>query len=622
MFSLSIGISQAIAKGEIPFSKISAETNLKNIIYILDDVEKNLTFEEIRSLDDSHFIKFTPQKVRNNSWLKFKVVNDLDVKTSKSLYMVENSFHKVTFYKVFPGNNVEISYSGAIKGVLEREFPTTIPISQFTLNPGESAEVYVQTDIRKNGVYNIFMGNHTDAMYKALLEVNLVYFYIGLVTALIFYQLFLFKSFKDISHLVYFGFGLSMMFVIYVGGGQFASQWGGVDNMDVIFNFGRTLSGIFVIALPMAIFNSKINFPLFHRAGMASIGTISILTIANIFSDFVAFKTLSDLGHVLAIPFCLSLAICAVKKKINASLVFLVAWTVFLTGVVVWMVKNRGAIPINYFTRHSALMASAIEILLVGYAISLKVKHNEEKRFVAEQKMKESEELRRLLRVVCHDISNPLTMVQVAAEKKRQSDNNLAWEWVEKSVHMIVDIIKHVRKLESIKSGKMSLELEKVNLRELLDEIEFVFQAKLEEKNVKINISDFDNKISVMAEKTTLLNDVVANFISNSIKFSNPGEMIDVSVEVSGNDRLVFVKIRDYGIGIPRKILDKLFDPSSSTSRKGTNNEKGTGFGMPLAKSFMDQYGGKVEVTSVEKIEGSDTSGTTTILTLKNAAKR
>jgi signal transduction histidine kinase len=64
----------------------------------------------------------------------------------------------------------------------------------------------------------------------------------------------------------------------------------------------------------------------------------------------------------------------------------------------------------------------------------------------------------------------------------------------------------------------------------------------------------------------------------------------------------------------------KIFDTSTPTSHAGTSGEKGTGFGMPVVKSYMRLYGGDIEVRSWPQAEHPDTSGTEMTLIFKTAA--
>ena len=67
-------------------------------------------------------------------------------------------------------------------------------------------------------------------------------------------------------------------------------------------------------------------------------------------------------------------------------------------------------------------------------------------------------------------------------------------------------------------------------------------------------------------------------------------------------------------------IQKNLFSFTEYTSRTGTMGEKGTGFGMPLVKSFMDLYGGTIEIESREKVKGEEAHGTTFHLYFQEAS--
>ena len=79
----------------------------------------------------------------------------------------------------------------------------------------------------------------------------------------------------------------------------------------------------------------------------------------------------------------------------------------------------------------------------------------------------------------------------------------------------------------------------------------------------------------------------------------------------------VAVVIRDFGIGMPDHLLNDIFDMSKTVSRRGTDGEVGTGFGMPLMKKFVKAYSGILEISSKEKSSSSDDHGTQVKLRLK-----
>ena len=116
----------------------------------------------------------------------------------------------------------------------------------------------------------------------------------------------------------------------------------------------------------------------------------------------------------------------------------------------------------------------------------------------------------------------------------------------------------------------------------------------------------------------SLSNNVLANLISNAIKFSQPGGEIQLSIKDEG-DRTHLI-VRDHGVGMPEKVKVDLFRPDKSTSRPGTSGERGTGFGMPLVKSYLALYGASIDVDSKDISNHPDDHGTTFNLTFHKAA--
>ena len=76
----------------------------------------------------------------------------------------------------------------------------------------------------------------------------------------------------------------------------------------------------------------------------------------------------------------------------------------------------------------------------------------------------------------------------------------------------------------------------------------------------------------------------------------------------------VCLSISDQGVGIPRDLIGNIFREDKRTSRKGTKGEEGTGFGMPLVKTYMEYYKAKIEVESISEDEDSSNHGTTFLL--------
>ena len=148
-----------------------------------------------------------------------------------------------------------------------------------------------------------------------------------------------------------------------------------------------------------------------------------------------------------------------------------------------------------------------------------------------------------------------------------------------------------------------------------------LFFEKAKAKNITLSIPKLEESIYVYGEKVGLTHTVFANLISNALKFSEEGSTI--TIKITSDTNPVRIEVSDFGIGIPKNLAGNLFDPYSPTTRKGLSGEKGTGFGLPLAKDLMGLYGGKLEVESRPIDEHPDDHGTTfTVVLEKDRSKK
>jgi len=227
-----------------------------------------------------------------------------------------------------------------------------------------------------------------------------------------------------------------------------------------------------------------------------------------------------------------------------------------------------------------------------------------------------SHERKELLHVLCHDLINPFhSIIALLDYIKSYEDYTSFRNQIYSSAQNGLDIIELVRNLRSVEEKKLTLD--KVNLFDAVQSSLMYLNAKFLEKNISVTINILDD-VYIWAEPISLMNSVINNLLTNAIKFSYPNSSINISSDRK-TDKHVILTIQDYGIGIPEIILNKLFDVSQPTSRKGTNGERGTGFGMPLVQKFMHAYNGEIEVFSRDETSHTDSHGTTIILSFNIA---
>jgi len=93
-----------------------------------------------------------------------------------------------------------------------------------------------------------------------------------------------------------------------------------------------------------------------------------------------------------------------------------------------------------------------------------------------------------------------------------------------------------------------------------------------------------------------MMSSVIQNLLSNSIKFSNPEGKIHISVSEKAN--VAVVEVTDFGVGLEKETIEKLFQIGENVSTPGTQNEHGTGLGLKLVKEFITLHRGNIHVSS------------------------
>lgn len=276
-------------------------------------------------------------------------------------------------------------------------------------------------------------------------------------------------------------------------------------------------------------------------------------------------------------------------------------------------------------TLTAALYAS---ILFINYINSLNRQLDSKNKQLTLQKQalqENMEEKKAIISIICHDIANPLTVVSAAANMalSKKSDFEKYLEKIQRSANLISDIINEVKAIQAVESGKFQLELKPTDLIHVFETIKFIFDDRLNSKNLELIFEyDENTNLCVEADETSLIHNVLSNLISNAIKFSDPYSKI--VVQAKEKQGKVYLSIKDFGIGMPENIVRDLFKQDKRTTRLGTVGEKGTGFGMPIAKIYMEKYGGQVDVQSKEKAKeyANEEHGTTFTLTFKSADKK
>jgi signal transduction histidine kinase len=141
--------------------------------------------------------------------------------------------------------------------------------------------------------------------------------------------------------------------------------------------------------------------------------------------------------------------------------------------------------------------------------------------------------------------------------------------------------------------------LVRVNLQETMTEVVNLLQPTADFKAIQITLEAIEE--STVQVDVNQVRAIFRNLLTNAIKFTAQQGLITVKIYREGGNCVV-VSIADTGVGMSKKVLERLFQPKTHFSTYGTDNEKGTGLGLLLVKEFADKNMIELSIKSEEGV--------------------
>ena len=158
----------------------------------------------------------------------------------------------------------------------------------------------------------------------------------------------------------------------------------------------------------------------------------------------------------------------------------------------------------------------------------------------------------------------------------------------------------------------MILEVSDFDINGVIKRTAEIFGGTCTEKKINIELVLTGKRLYVMADMGKI-QQVLYNLLDNAIKFSHTNSII--KIETTEKSEKIFVSVKDYGIGIPKESLGKIFDRFYKTDLSRGKDKKGTGLGLSIVKEIIQAHGENINVISTESV------GTEFIFTLPKSKR-
>ncbi|MFL5765265.1 MAG: 7TM diverse intracellular signaling domain-containing protein [Bacteroidia bacterium] len=398
-------VLSADAQQTVELSQQPPEKVIWNILYLKDTA--SLTFDQVASSE-----KFSVQENAKsafdpsvfNYWVKMDFVSKADEPTDWLM-----DFDKWTYVDVYLTDTTEIisrKKTGAYVPIRERDYPfANRNLIHVHLKPGQAYTAYVHLTTGEDYIYqpadlSVKMIQEKYFIRTERSKQNLLSFFAGIFLVMFLYNFFVYISTKEKNYLYYLGlmailflavphnFGYS---VEYFSDTSYYKYYGQIDLLL------STIFGYFILSFTRSFLNVKQNFPVLNKIYSAIIIILVLLLVPGFMGAVFLAYNISSLIGLLTLAVVLIAAIRSYIRKYPSSGYFLSAYSAFIAGVAILLLKEIGVFPLNMFTEFSMQLGSSIEAVLFSFALANRInilkRENEEKQADIIRHLEENEQL-------------------------------------------------------------------------------------------------------------------------------------------------------------------------------------------------------------------------------------
>jgi PAS domain S-box-containing protein len=205
-----------------------------------------------------------------------------------------------------------------------------------------------------------------------------------------------------------------------------------------------------------------------------------------------------------------------------------------------------------------------------------------------------------------HEIRTPMTAIMgfsdllMMSPKASPSEQSIFLEGIRKNGDSLLRLIDDILDLSRIEADRLSIEKAECAIQQIIDDVLSAVHVQAQQKGLRLNLNyQFPLPLTIFTDHARL-RQVLVNLVGNAVKFTDQGEVcltVRCQRETQDAGRIQF-SVSDTGIGIPKDMIQRLFEPFMQVDSSSTRRYGGTGLGLGISKRLAKALGGDIEVES------------------------
>jgi len=357
---------------------------------VLEDPKKSFSPKEVMNAPELRVLdKGVPNLGVSSSsfWLQFKIKNTSDIE-GLSLILEQPNIDKVTLYKWRPNNNYEVEYQGEDQPFHHRNYNHPNYIFDIVVPKNETRTFLLKIQAEEQLFLPLFISTPKATVGFISNRDTVFALYTGIMLVMILYNLFIYFTVREKTYIYYVIYvSLILLTQISLKGYHFKYLLPGFPYLAskcmVIF---PSLTGIFAmefIKVFLRVGEQNVNFNKFFLV-IESVFVFSILLLLIEELSPISFQIM-QICTMLGSIFALYVGYHMAKLGDRPAKFFLIAWTILLLGAILFVLKDYGILPYNNFTNYTLPVGSALETILLSFALADKINTYKKERLEAIQ---------------------------------------------------------------------------------------------------------------------------------------------------------------------------------------------------------------------------------------------
>ena len=574
-------------------------------IEILEDPAGNLTFEQVKDSPN-----FQPSPGAKPSygfsssvyWIRFRLAS-LSSVPDWYLQVRYPLLDHVDFYT--PAEDASGNYHRLIAGdlVLPDAGRRTQVYAQFPLvNDAKVRTYFLRIETESSVIIDLHVLNGAQLMQQTIREHYFQGAYLGLMSVMALYNLFVFLVIRDRSYLYYTGFIASTaVFQIALQGYASVHFW----PQSIWWN---NVSNLFAACLSVAFCGkfaqTFIQLKHYHRPLNSLLNGLSlaafIISILSLLLSYQMMVTVISITGLVVVFTSIVAAIVAWRKGSRPAGFYLIAWMVLLIFGIIHILGILGILPSYPALQHAIQIGGAVEAVLLSMGLADRINTLQGKALAASDSANQIKD--EFMSTISHELLTPVNGIKLNLELLQQrareaEDKMLLKSAMESSTHL-QGLIESMFNFVDLRQGNASINQDRLNLKQMLTDIYDYFNASNGNASLQLNFSWDKSLPEFIVGDEKKLASVVMELMKNALSFTQQGYISLSARLIASNAPSIEISIEDSGMGISREKLEHIFSAFQRTDNSVLSSQGGLGIGLTMAHDIVKLMGGQLDIRS------------------------